>query len=66
MSTAPNLTTRNRTPTVFPVNADMSGLMRKCEKNEKLLVQILTYLLEKKWLNDLLELEASNQLMSFG
>lgn len=39
-STAPNLTTRNRTHTVFHVNVDMSGLTRKCEINEKLLVRI--------------------------
>lgn len=32
----------------------------------KIISTNLTYLLEIKWLTDLLQLEASNQLMSFG
>lgn len=52
----------------YSVSCDC-GHVRTYEKmwnKWKILSTNLTYLLENKWLTDLLELEATNQLMSFG
>lgn len=52
----------------YSVSCDC-GHVRTYEKmwnKWKIISRNLTYLLENKWLTDLLELEASNKLMSFG
>lgn len=59
----------NEESDTYSVSCDC-GHIRTYEKMwnkwKKVISRNLTYLLENKWLTDLLELEASNQLMSFG